>query len=223
MRELSHKAMAGFPVEKQFREGTRNPEAEQQHIGCASKRAEGLELPFPRWMVLRNALQPSTSKRLRPCPREREAEERVPCLAHSFHQVYTWRPFVTPSPSSAFQKCVRKPSPPLLWCNRVTLPTLRRLLYRNSMDVVRHGCTAKQLDQTAMKGCHRVTDITKLCSDTGSHALLSKNFITELLYHDLVTRKTYKRYTSKFETLLQRRKDKYNAANSRQVSHLLVW
>lgn len=91
------------------------------------------------------------------------------------------------------------------------------------MDVVRHGCTAKQLDQTAMKGCHRVTDITKLCSDTGSHTLLSKNFITELLYHDLVTRKTYKRYTSKFETLLQRRKDKYNAANSRQVSHLLVW
>lgn len=57
------------------------------------------------------------------------------------------------------------------------------------MDVVRHGCTAKQLDQAAMKSCHRVTDVTILGSDTSSRALLSKNFITELLYHDSVTRK----------------------------------
>lgn len=109
---------------------------------------------------------------------------------------------------------------------------LTRFLYRNIVEVERYGYTAKQLSQTARKGCHHIIDIMKLCGDVSSRALLSICFITEIQYHDLVTslftvgkkkfRKIYKSYTSKFETLLQRRKDKSDAENRSRQLHLLL-
>lgn len=39
---------------------------------------------------------------------------------------------------------------------------LTRFLYRNNVEVVKLGYIAKQLSQTARKGCHRIIDIVKL-------------------------------------------------------------
>lgn len=60
-------------------------------------------------------------------------------------------------------------------------------LYRNNTEVVRHSYS-KATGPDSYKRHSHITDITKLGSDTSSHALPSKNFITELRYHKVVTR-----------------------------------
>jgi len=58
---------------------------------------------------------------------------------------------------------------------------LTGFLYGNKVEVVRGGCTAKQLSQAGTEGCCHITDVMELCT------LLSIRFITELQYHDLAT------------------------------------
>lgn len=130
MRELNHKEMTGLPGDKQAHfimwKGTKSPEMKQRGRGGLhqSVKAEHLELPFPAWMVLRNASQQNGSDDASDCVLEKgrvcnflmssqafwqsrgrpsdRAEGAVPDvrLQQSLHDS---------SPKWCFSNCIRKP------------------------------------------------------------------------------------------------------------------
>lgn len=120
----------------------------------------------------------------------------------------------------------------MVWWNREAFPMLTRFLYRN--NTARHRYTAKQPSQPARKGCQHCTDTMKLCSDVSSpllttavHTLYHRTSVSQLSNQPLHSekqkfRKIYKSYTSKFETLLQRRNDMSDAKNRSWQLRLLL-